>query len=253
MPSLIPCQLRYRITHNTSDFAKALSRAVRKLSTQIPIKLTGAEGSPTWMFESPRLNSMLMIMHSEYNSTNESSESKTKKETIYLVDIKYREGDRSVVEDLAALLGCVQADILADVNALDMSTNNPYTATDHLLMGARCELKQGFHILDIAFASGQVLTQNYNECLVENITELAAIRQAIESGNAESLFGKERLSQYLRTEEKPITVGENTRDYTLPHTLHIPSDGGTVLRVHYAWDPERRVHVIGYLDEYEMN
>ena len=48
-------------------------------------------------------------------------------------------------------------------------------------------------------------------------------------------------------------VGENTVDHALPHTLHIPSDGGRVLRVHYAWDAGRRVHVIGYLDDYALN
>lgn len=245
MSSMIPCQIRYRIRKSVEELAEALSVATRKLSTRMPIKLTAAEGHPAWMVESPGLAGMLMIMHSDLRGPSAEAQR--------AIDIKYRDADRDAVEDLAALLGCVQADILIDVDAADMSTPEPHSATEHLLMASGRELAKGFHILDMAFASGQDLVQDYNRSLVRDIRELDEIRKAIEAGEAEARFGRERLAQYLREEDNPVVVGENTVDHALPHTLHIPSDGGRVLRVHYAWDAGRRLHVIGYLDDYAMN
>ena len=55
-PSLIPCQIRYSTKLNFAELGEALSLATRKLSTRMPLKLTGAEGHPAWMIESPGLH-----------------------------------------------------------------------------------------------------------------------------------------------------------------------------------------------------
>ena len=257
-PSLIPCQIRYSTKLNFAELGEALSLATRKLSTRMPLKLTGAEGHPAWMIESPGLHSMLMVMHSDFRAASDETTDEAQREMAEdaamdaprCIDIKYRDADRGAVEDLAALLGCSQRDVLVDVDASDMSTDEPYSATEYLLMASGRELAQGFHILDMAFASGQELVQDYTGTLVSELLELSEIRKAIEAGDAEARFGKERLARYLREAPKPIVAGENTVDRALPHILYIPSSSDITLRVHYAWDAKRQVHVIGYMDEH---
>jgi hypothetical protein len=135
-------------------------------------------------------------------------------------------------------------------NPIPMPNDEPYSVSEYLVKAAGKELSTGFHILDAALASGHELVQDYKETLIADLRELTSIQQAIEHGDAAACFSKERLAQYKRVQEKPLTVAENGQRVVLPHILYIPSSSGWTLRVHYAWDATRRVHVIGHLDDY---
>jgi len=88
----------------------------------------------------------------------------------------------------------------------------------------------------------------YEEALAD-IEELGEIRDALESGEAERRFGRQRVAQYLREWPDSHHADLGGRPLPLPQRLCSPSDG-TTLRIHYGWDPVTRCHVIGFVDEY---
>jgi len=259
MSPLIPCHARYATDLTLAEFSVKMHEACNTLARSLPLNVTTHESLPEWKLESVLLKGVILVHHTDLRdiagmsqAALESEELKALEiEAICFVDFRYRSGDREALEHLVEFLGLRAKHNLLDIDAADMGEED-YSVTDKLLPAQAERLAEGFHVLDHAIASGTELVQTYTATVVEEIAELTAIREAIDRGDAEARFGRERVAQYLRTEPEPMVVNENTRTYTLPHILHIPSDADTTLRVHYAWDPVWRLHIIGHVDEYDQ-
>lgn len=256
---LIPCHTRYATDLPLAEFTAKMRQACNTLAMSLPLNVTTHESLPGWKLESVLLKGVIFVHHVDLRDIPGMTEAALRSEylkdfeidAVCFVDFRYRSGDREALEHLVEFLGLKPEDNLLDIDATDMGEED-YSVTDKLLPAQAGKLAEGFHVLDHAILSGTELVQTYTATVVEEIAELTAIREAIDRGDAEARFGRERVAQYLRTEPEPMVVTENTRTYTLPHTLHIPSDADTTLRVHYAWDPVWRLHIIGHVDEYDQ-
>ena len=257
MSPYIPCQTRYATDLTLAEFTAKMHEACNILARSLPLNATTHESLPGWKLESVLLKGMIFVHHADLRDIPGMTEAALRSEwlkdfeidAVSFVDFQYRSGDREALEHLVEFLGLKPEHKVLDIDATRMGEED-YSVTDKLLRAQAGRLAEGFHVLSHATLSGTELVQTYTATVVEEIAELTAIREAIERGDAEARFGRERVAQYLRTEPEPMVVTENTRTYTLPHTLHIPSDADTTLRVHYAWDPVWRLHIIGHVDEY---
>lgn len=257
MSPLAPCRIHYATDLNLAEFTAKMRTACNTLAMSLPLNVTTREDQPGWKLESVLLKGVIFVLHSDLRDLPGMAQAALENdrlrilqlEPICLVAFCYRSGDREALEHLVEFIGLKAEHKLHDIDASVMGEED-YSVTDKLLRAQVGMLAEGFHVLDHATLSGTQLVQTYTATVVEEIAELTAIREAIDRGDAEARFGRERVAQYLRTEPEPMVVTENTRTYTLPHTLHIPSDADTTLRVHYAWDPVWRLHIIGHVDEY---
>ena len=257
MSPLLPCRTHYATDLPLADFTARMHKACNTLAMSLPLNVTTHESLPGWKLESVLLNGMIFVLHTDLRdlpgiekaARDNDRLRALQLDPICFVDLRHRSGDREALDHLVEFLGLKPEHKLLEVDAAGMGEED-YSVTDKLLRAQADRLSAGFHVLDHATLSGTDLVQTYTATVVEEVAELTAIREAVDRGDAEAKFGRERVAQYLRTEPEPVVITENTRTYTLPHTLHVPSDANTSLRVHYAWDPVRRVHVIGDLDEY---
>jgi hypothetical protein len=169
------------------------------------------------------------------------------------LSLRFREGDRPLVDRLVAALG---TEATADKPA---GTGSFFPFEDltvgHCLLagsGSRSGIK-GVDILPAAIESGL-------DCLWDDLPEVTEELRLIGSMISVLVEGPEiggpryqRASQLMQTYEPIRTVWRRGRRLPLIHQAHLPSEDGTnVLRIHFARDQRDGAMVIGWVDDYPM-
>lgn len=169
------------------------------------------------------------------------------------LSLRFREGDRPLVERLVAVLG---DEATADKPA-GKGSFFPFedlTVGHCLLAGStpRSGLK-GLDILPSAIESGL-------ECLWDDLPEVTEELRLISELSAVLVEGpgagdeRYRRAAQLMQAYSPVRIVWR-RGHRLPliHQAHLPSeDGTTVLRLHFAYDRRDGAMVIGWVDDYAM-
>lgn len=169
------------------------------------------------------------------------------------LSLRFRQGDRPLVERLVAALG---DEATADQPA-GKGSFFPFedlTVGHCLLAGAkpRSELK-GLDILPSAIESGLDFLWDDLPEITEELRLISDLTAVIVEGPGADQSRYERAAQLMQTYEPLRTVWRQGRRLPLIHQAHLPSEDGTnVLRIHFAHDMSDGAMVIGWIDDYPM-
>ena len=169
------------------------------------------------------------------------------------LSLRFREGDRPLVERLVAALG---DEATADQPA-GKGSFFPFedlTVGHCLLAGVspRSGLK-GLDILPSAIESGLDLLWDDLPEVTEELRLVGDLTAVIVEGPAADQSRYERAAQLMHTYAPVRTVWRQGRRLPLVHQAHLPSEDGTnVLRIHFAQDMSDGAMVIGWIDDYPM-
>ena len=169
------------------------------------------------------------------------------------LSLRFREGDRALVERLVAALG---DEATADQPA-GKGSFFPFedlTVGHCLLAGAapRSGLK-GLDILPSAIESGLDLLWDDLPEITKELRLISDLTAVIVEGPGADQTRYERAAQLMQTYAPVRTVWRQGRRLPLVHQAHLPSEDGTnVLRIHFAQDMSDGAMVIGWIDDYPM-
>ena len=169
------------------------------------------------------------------------------------LSLRFREGDRPMVERLVAALG---DEATADQPA-GKGSFFPFedlTVGHCLLAGAatRSGLK-GLDILPSAIESGLDFLWDDLPEIKEELRLISDLTAVIVEGPGAGDERYQRAAQLMQTYEPVRTVWRLGRRLPLIHQAHLPSEDGTnVLRIHFAHDMSDGAMVIGWIDDYPM-
>ena len=169
------------------------------------------------------------------------------------LSLRFRQGDRPLVDRLVAALGDeVKADQPAGKGSFFPFED--LTVGHCLLAGAkpRSGLK-GLDILPSAIESGLDFLWDDLPEITEELRLISDLTAVIVEGPAADQSRYERAAQLMQTYEPVRTVWRLGRRLQLIHQAHLPSEDGTnVLRIHFAHDMSDGAMVIGWIDDYPM-
>jgi len=169
------------------------------------------------------------------------------------LSLRFREGDRALVERLVAALG---SEAMADKPA-GKGSFFPFedlTVGHCLLAGAapRSGLKR-LDILPSAVESGLDLLWDDLPEITEELRLIGDLTAVLVEGPAADQSRYERAAQLMQTYEPVRTIWRQGRRLPLIHQAHLPSEDGTnVLRIHFTRDMRDGAMVIGWIDDYPM-
>jgi hypothetical protein len=169
------------------------------------------------------------------------------------LSLRFRDGDRPLVERLVSALG---DDAIPDKPA-GKGSFFPFedlTVGHCLQAGAapRSGLK-GLDILPSAVESGLELLWDDLPEITEELCLIGQLTAVLVEGPAADQSRYERAAQLIQTYEPVRTVWRQGRRLPLIHQAHLPSEDGTnVLRIHFARDMRDGAMVIGWIDDYSM-
>ena len=169
------------------------------------------------------------------------------------LSLRFRQGDRALVDRLVAALG---DEATADQPA-GKGSFFPFedlTVGHCLLAGAapRSGLK-GLDILPSAIESGLDFLWDDLPEITEELRLISDLTAVIVEGPGAGDERYQRAAQLMQTYEPIRTVWRQGRRLPLIHQAHLPSEDGTnVLRIHFAHDMRDGAMVIGWIDDYPM-
>jgi len=169
------------------------------------------------------------------------------------LSLRFREGDRPLVDRLVAALG---DEATADKPA-GKGSFFPFedlTVGHCLLAGAapRSGLK-GLDILPSAVESGLELLWDDLPEITEELRLIGELTAVLVEGHGGGDERYRRAAQLVQTYEPAQTVWRQGRRLPLIHQAHLPSEDGTnVLRIHFTRDMRDGAMVIGWIDDYPM-
>ena len=169
------------------------------------------------------------------------------------LSLRFRQGDRPLVDRLVAALGDeVKADQPAGKGSFFPFED--LTVGHCLLAGAkpRSGLK-GLDILPSAIESGLDFLWDDLPEITEELRLISDLTAVIVEGPGAGDERYQRAAQLMQTYEPVRTVWRQGRRLPLVHQAHLPSEDGTnVLRIHFAQDMSDGAMVIGWIDDYPM-
>jgi hypothetical protein len=169
------------------------------------------------------------------------------------LSLRFRQGDRPLVDRLVAALGDeVKADQPAGKGSFFPFED--LTVGHCLLAGAkpRSGLK-GLDILPSAIESGLDFLWDDLPEITEELRLISDLTAVIVEGPGAGDERYQRAAQLMQTYEPVRTVWRQGRRLPLVHQAHLPSEDGTnVLRIHFAHDMSDGAMVIGWIDDYPM-
>jgi hypothetical protein len=169
------------------------------------------------------------------------------------LSLRFRQGDRPLVDRLVAALGDeVKADQPAGKGSFFPFED--LTVGHCLLAGAkpRSGLK-GLDILPSAIESGLDFLWDDLPEITEELRLISDLTAVIVEGPGAGDERYQRAAQLMQTYEPVRTVWRQGRRLPLVHQAHLPSEDGTnVLRIHFAHDMSDGAMVIGWIDDYPL-
>ena len=169
------------------------------------------------------------------------------------LSLRFREGDRPLVERLVAALGDgATADQPAGKGSFFPFED--LTVGHCLQAGAapRSGLK-GLDILPSAIESGLDFLWDDLPEITEELRLISELTSVLVEGPGADQSRYERAAQLMQTYEPVRTVWRQGRRLPLIHQAHLPSEDGTnVLRIHFTRDMRDGAMVIGWIDDYPM-
>lgn len=169
------------------------------------------------------------------------------------ISLRFRQGDRPLVDRLVAALG---AEATADQPA-GKGSFFPFedlTVGHCLLAGAapRSGLK-GLDILPSAIESGLEFLWDDLPEVTEELRLIGQLTAVLVEGPGAGDERYRRAAQLMQTYEPIRTVWRQGRRLPLIHQAHLPSEDGTnVLRIHFTRDMRDGAMIIGWIDDYPM-
>jgi hypothetical protein len=169
------------------------------------------------------------------------------------LSLRFREGDRPLVERLVAALG-------DGATADQPAGKGSFFPFEDLTVGhclqagtaPRSGLK-GLEILPSAIESGLDFLWDDLPEVTEELRLISDLTAVLVEGPAADQTRYERAAQLMQTYEPVRTVWRQGRRLPLIHQAHLPSEDGTkVLRIHFAHDMSDGAMVIGWIDDYPM-
>lgn len=169
------------------------------------------------------------------------------------LSLRFREGDRPLVERLVAALG-------DEVTADQPAGKGSFFPFEDLTVGhclqagtaPRSGLK-GLEILPSAIESGLDFLWDDLPEITEELRLVGDLTGVIVEGPGADQSRYERAAQLMQTYEPVRTVWRQGRRLPLIHQAHLPSEDGTnVLRIHFTHDMSDGAMVIGWIDDYPM-
>ena len=169
------------------------------------------------------------------------------------LSLRFRQGDRALVDRLVAALG-------DEATADQPAGKGSFFPFEDLTVGhclqagtaPRSGLK-GLDILPSAIESGLDFLWDDLPEIKEELRLISDLTAVIVEGPAADQTRYERAAQLMQTYEPVRTVWRQGRRLPLIHQAHLPSEDGTnVLRIHFAHDMSDGAMVIGWIDEYPM-
>jgi hypothetical protein len=169
------------------------------------------------------------------------------------LSLRFREGDRPLVERLIAALG-------DEATADKPAGKGSFFPFEDLTVGhcllASAAPRSGFKGLDIlpsAVESGLDLLWDDLPEVTEELRLISDLTGVIVEGPGAGDERYQRAAQLMQTYEPVRTVWRQGSRLRLIHQAHLPSEDGTnVLRIHFTRDMRDGAMVIGWIDDYPM-
>ena len=165
--------------------------------------------------------------------------------------LRYRQGDQAVMDRIIAALGTDVEPVPCQGKGSLMPFED--RSVGHMLMDLSAKLPAArLQVLPTAVESGlDCLWDDENEIKSE-LSLLAAIPTLLLHGGVEAAEKMDRVNQLLQTYPPVMSIRNRGRTIPMRHQRHLPSeDGQTVLRLHFARDPESSGFIVGWVDEYD--
>jgi hypothetical protein len=169
------------------------------------------------------------------------------------LSLRFREGDRPLVDRLVAALG---DEAMADKPA-GKGSFFPFEdlTVGHCLLASAAP-RSGFKGLDIlpsAVESGLDLLWDDLPEITEELRLIGNLTAVLVEGPGADQSRYKRAAQLMHTYEPVRTVWRQGSRLRLIHQAHLPSEDGTnVLRIHFTRDMCDGAMVIGWIDDYAM-
>lgn len=169
------------------------------------------------------------------------------------LSLRFREGDRPLVERLVAALG-------DEATADQPAGKGSFFPFEDLTVGhclqagtaPRSGLK-GLDILPSAIESGLDFLWDDLPEITEELRLISDLTAVIVEGPGAGDERYQRAAQLMQTYEPIRTVWRQGRRLPLIHQAHLPSEDATnVLRIHFTHDMSDGAMVIGWIDDYPM-
>lgn len=167
------------------------------------------------------------------------------------VSLRYRLGDQAVLDRLVAALGTDVEPVPCGVKGTVLPHED--RSVGHLLLELSSrKLPGGCEILPTAIESGLDCLWDDESEIKRELALLASIPRLLSQGGPEAAEHQHRVNQLLQTYAPVMSIRHRGRTLPLRYQMHLPSeDAQTVLRIHFARDPETRGFLVGWVDEYD--
>lgn len=165
--------------------------------------------------------------------------------------LRYRQGDQALLDRLVAALGLD----VEPVPCKGKGSLMPFEdrSVGHMLLDIAAKLPAGrLEVLPTAVESGLDCLWDDEAEIKSELKLLAAIPHLLAKGGEEAAEKLDRVNQLLQTYVPVMAIRHRGRTLPLKHQMHLPSeDAQTVLRIHFARDPESSGFIVGWVDEYD--
>lgn len=167
------------------------------------------------------------------------------------LSLRYRLGDQALMDRLIAALGTEIESV--PCRAKGSLLPHEDRSVGHMLLDlAAKSAATACTILPTAVESGLDCLWDDEQEIKRELALLARIPALLSEGGPEAAENQHRVNQLLQTYAPVMSIRHRGRTLPLRHQMHLPSeDGQTVLRLHFARDPQTRGFVVGWVDEYE--
>lgn len=165
------------------------------------------------------------------------------------VTIHCREGDLPLLERLEAALG----DALLRPAETPAAADEPFRLFDsaaQVLQAFQQTRVAGITVTDSAVDSALECLHGETDAVLAAIKRLPALRRAVETRRLPDDVSPDALERYLRVWPKARLCLHGDDKVRLTHRLLVPDEHGIlILKVHFAYLPASREHVIGWVEE----
>lgn len=167
------------------------------------------------------------------------------------LSLRYRLGDQLLMDRLVAALGVEVEPVPSNGKGSFMPFED--RSVGHMLLDLAGKLPVGrLEILPSAVESGLDCLWDDEGEIKSELALLAKIPVLLLHGGADAAEKMDRVNQLLQKYPPVMTIRHRGRTLPLRHQMHLPSeDGQTVLRLHFARDPETSGFLVGWVDEYD--